>query len=212
MKYLLYQELLIQNKIYNLSKYIILYFAFCISCIALVNSHDDIDKFGAIFSLISIPLSFIGLSNNLIKDDIDDGTLEYLLTSISPLEIVLAKFIIMSAVTSFSFILITPLLYIVFNLEFLNIIVLLASGLILILLCSGLVMLIASVQGYFRSNTNFFAILIMPLILPNVILSGIILENPQELYILPIMIGINLVILPPSIYLSSYLIHNIYNI
>jgi heme exporter protein B len=212
MKTLLSQELLIQNRVYNLAKYSILYFVFCILSIALVNSHDDIQKFGAIFPLICIPLSFLGLTNNLIKPDIEDGTLEYLLTISSAQKIVLSKFLVMSAVTVFCFSLISPLLAVFFSLEFEQLFTLSLAALLLIIISSALIVLIASIQGYFRSNTNFFAVLVMPLILPNVILSGILIQNPQEIHLVIIMLGINLIIIPPAIYLSAYLINNIYNI
>ncbi len=212
MKTLLRHELLIQNKIYNLTKYSVLFFGFCILSITLINSHDDVQKFGSIFSLICIPLSFLGLTNNLIKPDIEDGSLEYLLAVSSAQKIVLSKFVIMSIITFFCFALIAPLLALFFSLQFEQVVLLSLAALLLIVPSSALVVLIASIQGYFRSNTNFFAILIMPLILPNIILSGILIQNLQETYLLVIMLGINLVIIPPALYLSGYLIDNIYNI
>jgi heme exporter protein B len=212
MKTLLSQELLVQNKVYNLTKYSILFFGFCIFSIALINSYDDVQKFGVIFSLVCIPLSFLGLANNLIKPDIEDGSLEYLLTISSAQKIALSKFLIMSSVTFFCFTLITPLLGVFFSLQLDQLVFLLLTALLLIVLASALIILISSIQGYFRSNTNFFAILIMPLILPNIILSGILIQNLQQAYLLVIMLGINLVIIPPALYLSSYLIDNIYNI
>ncbi|MBA2628716.1 MAG: heme exporter protein CcmB [Rickettsiaceae bacterium] len=212
MKTLLSQELLVQNKVYNLTKYSVLFFSFCIFSIALINSHNDVQKFGVIFSLVCIPLSFLSLANNLIKPDIEDGSLEYLLTISSAPKIILSKFLIMSIITFFCFTLITPLLGVFFSLQLEQLVFLLLTALLLILLGSALIVLIASIQGYFRSNTNFFAILIMPLILPNIILSGIFIQNLQEAYLLGIMLGINLVIIPPALYLSSYLIDNIYNI
>lgn len=212
MKTLLSQEFLVQNKIYNLIKYSILFFGFCILSITLINSHDDIQKFGIIFSLVCIPLCFLGLANNLIKPDIEDGSLEYLLTISSAQKIVLSKFLIMSLITFFCFALISPLFGIFFNLQFNQVFILISSALLLITLSAALIVLIASIQGYFRSNTNFFAILVMPLILPNIILAGILTQTPQDTYLLVIMLGINLVIIPPTLYLSGYLVDNIYNI
>ena len=212
MKTLLSQEFLIQNKIYNLIKYSVLFFSFCILSITLINSHDDVQKFGAIFSLVCIPLCFLGLANNLIKTDIEDGSLEYLLIISSAQKIILSKFLILSLITLFCFALVSPLLGVFFNLQFYQVVILLLTSLVLITLSAALIVLIASIQGYFRSNTNFFAILVMPLILPNIILAGILSQNPQETYLLAIMFGINLVITPPTLYLSSYLIDNIYNI
>ncbi len=83
---------------------------------------------------------------------------------------------------------------------------------LLIFTSSALTSLIAAIQGYFRSNTNFLAVLIMPLIIPNVVLAGIILQNSAMESLLLVMLGINMVIIPVAIFLSSYLIKNIYNL
>jgi heme exporter protein B len=87
------------------------------------------------------------------------------------------------------------------------------TGLLLMATSCGVVILISSIQCYFRSNTNFLSTLLLPLIIPSIILSGIIIQSDNNnSSLLLILIGVNCIIVPISIYLSSYLIENIYNI
>jgi hypothetical protein len=52
----------------------------------------------------------------------------------------------------------------------------------------------------------------MPLIIPNIIISGLLIQSPGDISFAAIMLGINLIIIPPALYLSGYLLENIYNI
>jgi heme exporter protein B len=168
--------------------------------------------FGVVFSVISIPLAFIGLAGIFIRPDIEDGTLEILLSTISPIKIIYAKYLALCASSILSFALILPIIHIVYNLHADLCLMIFLIATILLFLSASLIMLIASIQGYFRANTNFLAILIMPLLIPNIIISGILIQNISELHLLFIMIGIDFVLIPPALYLSSYLVANIYNI
>lgn len=212
MNNLIYYKFLVQNKVYNLTKYTILFFSFCLVSTLVVNSPEYFQKFGIILSVIYIPLAFLGLSANIIKADLDDGSLECLLVCTTSFKIILAKFLAMSLNTSASFAIILPLLKIFFNLDFYCSVVLYSMATLLIFMSSALIVLIATIQSYFKSNTNFFTLLIMPLFIPSIILTGICIQDMQNLQLLLIMFGINLVLIPPSLYLSSHLIDNIYNI
>jgi heme exporter protein B len=212
MKTLIFQEIIIHNRIYNLFKYSLMFFTFCILSVTMISSYENIQNFGIIFSVITIPLAFLSLSSNLIKSDIEDGTMEMLLTSRSALQIILAKYISLCLCVIFSFLLLSPIIYLVYDIELSLFAIIILCALMLILLSSAIITIIASMQGYFRSNTNFLSVLIMPLIIPSIILSGILIQSPFDTHYLFIMLGINLVIIPPVLYLSAYLIDNIYNI
>ncbi len=212
MRNLILHELKIQNKIYNITKYTLIFFIFCCLSITLINAYENIQAFGIIFAVISIPLAFISLSGNLIKPDIEDGSLETLITASTPGKIILAKYIALCICCSLSFFLTMPIIYLIYNIEFITFTAIISSAVILLFLSAALITLISAIQGYFRSNTNFLSILIMPLLIPNIILSGLFLQNNTDLHLLFIMLGVNLVIIPPALYLSSYLVENIYNI
>ncbi len=209
---LLLQELKIQQKVNNLVKYSILFFLFSIVCLALISSSDEIQKYGMLFSLLCIPLSALSISNNLFKNDIDDGTIEVQLTTVPSWKIVCAKYGALALIQILSFAIISPFLALIFNINLLQTVFLFVTASILIKSNSALVTLISSIQAYFRSNTSFLAVLIMPVILPNIILSGMFVQSFEHYYILFIMIGISLIIIPASLFLAAYLIDNIYNI
>lgn len=212
MRNLIFHEFRVQNKIYNITKYIFIFFIFCCLSITLINAYENMQIFGVIFAVISIPLALISLSNSLIKPDIEDGSLETLITTSTAVQIILAKYISLCICCCLSFFLTLPIIYVIYNIELNIFIIMVSSGLILLFLSAALITLISSIQSYFRSNTNFLSILIMPLLIPNIILSGLFLQNNTDLHLLFIMLGVDLVIIPPALYLSSYLVENIYNI
>jgi heme exporter protein B len=210
---LLKHEFLIQNKINNLTKYFFIFFVFCSGSITIISSHDKIAYFGLIFSLISIPLSLIGISTNFLRSEIEDGSLELLITSFNPIQITLSKYINLFICGSIAFIANLPISYFLFHMNTTHLSLLFISGILLMSTSCGVIVLISSVQCYFRSNTNFLSSLLMPLIIPSIILSGMIIENNNSTHsIILILLGVNCIVVPISIYLSSYLIENIYNI
>ncbi|OZG32114.1 heme exporter protein CcmB [Rickettsia endosymbiont of Culicoides newsteadi] len=205
-------EYLIQNRINSLSKYLFIFFLFCIFSTALINDQTDIKKFGIIFSVIVLPIALIGFSSLIFQQDVEDGSLELLLSSFNESEIIAAKLITIIVSSLTSALLNMPIIYIIFDLDMLTVSYLLINLILLLILSSSLLVLIGAVQSYFRSNTNLLAILIMPLIIPNIILSGLVLQNFDNINLIFVMIGINMVLVPIIFYLSSYLIKNIYNI
>ncbi|MCC8398911.1 MAG: heme exporter protein CcmB [Rickettsia endosymbiont of Labidopullus appendiculatus] len=205
-------EYLIQNRINNISKYLFIFFLFCIFSTALINDQTDIKKFGIIFSVIVLPIALIGFSSLIFQQDVEDGSLELLLSSFNESEIIAAKLITLIFSTFTSSLLNMPIIYIIFDLDILTISYLFITLTLLLILSSSLLVLIGAVQSYFRSNTNLLAILIMPLLIPSIILSGLVLQNFNNINLIFVMIGINMFLLPIVFYLSSYLIKNIYNI
>ncbi|WP_341760834.1 heme exporter protein CcmB [Candidatus Tisiphia endosymbiont of Thecophora atra] len=205
-------EYLIQNRINNLSKYLFIFFLFCIFSTALINDQVDIKKFGIIFSVIFLPIALIGFSSLILKQDVEDGSLELLLSSFSESEIVTSKLFAIFFSSLTSSLLNIPIIYIIFDLDLITVTYLFITLTLLLTLSSSLLVLIGSIQSYFRSNTNLLAILIMPLLIPNIILTGLVLQNLENISLIFVMIGINMLLLPTIFYLSSYLIKNIYNI
>lgn len=212
MKTLINHEFILQHKVYNLIKYIFIFYIFCLLSVGMINTRDNLQEFGIIFSVVCVPLAFIGLSTYLIKPDIEDGHFEFLLIAYSPGQIIVAKYFILCCCALGSFLLNVPFTYLLFNLDLETAVKILVCGLLLIMISASLICLISAVQSYFRTNTNFLSVLLMPLIIPSIILSGIILQQPSPLGMMLIMLGINCVIIPSSLYLSSLLIENIYNI
>ena len=183
MKAIIKHELKIQNKINNLVKYTAIFLIFCTFSITLINSQENVQTFGIIFSVTCIPLAFIGLTHGFLKADIEDGSLENSLASSNAYKIIFAKYIALCICTLISFVLIIPIIFILYNIGVENFIAIIFSGIILITLSASLALLTSSVQGYFRTNTNFLSILIMPPIIPNIIYQDY-LYRPPKIYIL----------------------------
>lgn len=201
-----------QLRINNLIKYLFLFIAFCSLSITFISTHQDLQEFGVIFSVICIPLAQLNLSSAILKDDVFDGTIESLMIVFSSKQIVLAKFICLASCTCLAFILNLPILGILYSLNVNLFATILLCGALLAISNSALLCLIAAIQCYFRSNTNFISILIMPIIIPNIILSGLALQNTNSSSYLAILFGITLIISPIAILLAKHLIKNIYNI
>jgi len=208
---LIKHEFIVQNRINNMIKYLLIFFLFCIVSITLINSHEDINKFGLIFSVICLLISLIGFSSSIFKSDLEDGSLELLLSIVSHDKIILAKFFATFISSTIGIILTLPIIYVFFSQTLTEITFFFISIWLVLILASSLVVLSGSVQCYFRANANFIGTFIMPLLIPNIVMTGMVLQD-NNLQLIFIMIGINLVFLPISFALSSYLIRNIYNI
>jgi heme exporter protein B len=210
---LLLFELKIQNRINNLIKYLVVFFLFAIVAITLLNKQEDVGEFGIIFSLIYYPLSLMGLASAIFKPDLDDGYLENLLVVFSPLQIILAKFGAFTICGIISLIINIPIIILIFNIFDLTLIMHLATCLLcLLFLSSSLLLLVGASLCYFRSNGNFISLIILPLLLPSIMISGLALQETSAIYLIYILLGINLIILPISLIFSSYLLKNIYNV
>ena len=89
---LIKREFIVQNRINNMIKYLVIFFLFCLISTVLINSQKYITKFGLIFSVICLLISLIGFSAVIFKSDLEDGSLELLLSIVSHEKIILAKF------------------------------------------------------------------------------------------------------------------------
>lgn len=205
-------EYLIQNRVNNLSKYFFIFFLFCIISTVLVNNHDDIKKFGIIFSIVLTPIALIGFAQMVFRSDLDDKSLELLLSSFNETEIIIAKFLTILFCTLSGSILNLPIIYIIFNLDAPTLLYISVTLILLLTLASALVVLIGAIQCYFNSNTNLLSMLLMPLLIPSIVLTGLVLQDYDNTKLIFIMVGIDMLLLPLIFYLSSYLVKNIYNI
>ncbi len=209
---LLKWELVIAHKINNIIKYLFCFFLLCNFSLVLIAHHEQIKIFGMIFIIISLPLALLAFASSIFKPDYNDGNLELLLINFTPLQIVGAKYFSLLLCCFGGLLTNIPIMLIFFGISFWQMITLNITLLLILLLTSILVILIGAVQCYFQTNTNYLSILIMPLLVPSIIVSGLLLLEPQNQYFNYILLGIDLVTIPSIIYLTSYLVKNIYNI
>jgi len=108
---LIKHEFIVQNRINNMIKYLVIFFLFCVISTVLINSERDINKFGLIFSVICLLISLINFSSIIFKSDLEDGTLELLLSVVSHEKIILAKFFAIFISSTIGMILNLPIIF-----------------------------------------------------------------------------------------------------
>lgn len=215
--FLLETELRNQLKLNNLIKFLLFFFLFCTLSVTLIQSHDEIREFGIVFSVICIPLALINLSASMFRQDSHDGTLEALLTIFTHSQITYTKFIALFSCTFAAFTLTSPIIFLLYSPSLNSFLMFILCGLVVSLGSSSLTCLISAVQSYFRANTNFLSILIMPLIIPSIILCSLAMQaastgdNIADTY-LGLLFGINIIITPISLYLTGFLVKNVWNL
>lgn len=207
---LIRHEFITQNRIYCIIKYLLLFLVFSNLFTLILPTNSE--KYSVIFMIIYLPFMFINFSIFIIKPDIEDGTLELLKTTFEIHEIVLAKFGSMFISALIAILLNIPIVSLFLKLN-LYITLLLSLVLLLLLISTiSLVLLISAIQAYFKCNTHFFTAIILPLLIPNLIIAGILLQNQViNLKLLGAMLGINCILSPLSIIFTCYLMRNIYN-
>jgi heme exporter protein B len=208
---LIRQEWLVQRKVHHIELYSLIFFTFFAIITSLSNNPHDLEHIGPIFCLSYIPLALFGITPLLLKPDIDDGTLELLLASVQGYEIIISKLLVTALNNIIGFCSSLPFIMLFFHLTWLKLLLIGIVAMILILLSSALALLIAAIQAYFQGNTNFLVLLIMPLIIPSIVISGVLMQDITRLYLLNMLVGIDLLLIPVIIYLSTYLLQNIYS-
>ncbi len=205
-------EITITHKIHNVIKYLLCFFLFCSFSLLLISTRAEIENFGMIFIVISLPLSMLAFANLILKPDYNDGSLELLLINFTPFEIAFAKYLSLSLCCFYGVLINFPIMLIFFNIEFWQALYSMISLCLTLLLAANLTTLIGAMQCYFQTNTNYLSILVMPLLIPSIVISGIMLTDPQKQYLNYILLSIDLIIIPSALYFISYLIKNIYHI
>lgn len=208
---LFYWELLNFNKISNVAKYLLSFSILNIINITLIAPMSDIPHFSNIFLILAVPISLIGFSNQIFKPDLTDGNLELLLTNFTASEITIVKFLSLILSSTVSYILTVIFTSILFEANLYTLFGLCLIITLITLYIAALIILIASIEAYFRSNTNFLPILIMTLAIPSITIAGLILQQDSINNLIYILIGIDLILVPISLIFAAYLIQNIYN-
>lgn len=209
---LIYQEVLLQNKIHHISKHFFLFLLFGLISTVIISPLQNMTEFGLMLSVIYIPMFLLGNNHFLLKYEIQNGDLELLLTTHNTIIIIVAKFCALSLSLLMSLICILPLIIILFSTSIILTMGFIYIAILILLMSNALAIMMAAIQIYFQRNNNFLSVLIMPFMLPNIILAGMLISNPENITIIFMMLGVNLIIIPISLYCSGYLINNIYNI
>ncbi len=204
---------MLHNRIYSTIRYSAQFILLGLICLVFVAPNSsDLPAFSMSFVIIALPLSIIGQAKSIIKADISDGSMELLIVTTESIKIALVKYISLLLASLSALIIVLPFAMLFCFLTYEQILLVLASSTLLLAQIASLSILTSSIEGYFRTNTNLISLTILPLIIPGVIVSGLSIHNSTNCVIFIWMLGgITMVITPIAIYLSSYLIRNIYN-
>lgn len=209
---LLKYELNLYMRIHNLSSYIFIYSLMAIFAMSMITSPHNLSYFGLLITLIIYVLTTLNITTTNIKRDLEDGSLEGLLLTINVYSIVIVKIMSLFIAVIIPFMISVPIISIIYNISWWELTTFTISSLLLFLQIASVVTLISAVQSYFFYNSHFAAITTIPLIIPGLIITGLIIESSYDvLYLELITLGITLIILPISIILCTFLINNIYN-
>lgn len=210
---LLIHEILVYHRCYNLIIHNIQFLILGMICLLFVcPTNYNISMLGSIFLIGGISISTIATSTPIIKNDLQDGTLELYISTANVHTIVLSKFIALLFCNLISFALSLFITAILYSMTYNEIFSLFSSAVLLIQI-SAISLLISAVESYFRGNLNMISMLIVPLILPSLIIIGLMIHNDLLYYTaMTIVIAITCIVTPLILVFSGYLIKNIYSL
>jgi heme exporter protein B len=137
--------------------------------------------------------------------------MELLLSSLESIKIAMMKYIALLISNILAFSISIPLIGLFCALYLEQIVSISIVSILLLIQISGLALLTSSIEGYFRTNTEIISLVILPLIIPGIVLSGLSLNQSSNEGFIWVLLGMDMIITPITIVLSSYLIRNIYN-
>lgn len=196
-------------RVHRVITYFFVHLTFCSFCISLINSSSTISVYSPSILVICVVLIFVSFSD-VVKLEINDGSIDVLLTCFSPTAIVLSKYIsfVIHSISGLFFNAIIS--SILFNFDFNKFILVFFLEILIALIASSLSILISIIQSYFSSNTSFITAFIMPILLPNIVICGMIFNFDENFGLIKIAIGVNIITIPIALYCSSYLLRNIH--
>ncbi len=180
------------------------------TCLPLVLPKSQMYIAGPLVIAIILTINLSYLFATAIKNDIEDGTITLLLTIRKPLYVVMTKFISIFINGLITLLMLIPMLYLFYDYSGIKLLVISSLFTLFLMKISAVSILIASVQSYFCTNTQFLLSLIGPIILPNLIIFGMILID-YNITLLILVVGINMMLLPLMLIMTTYLLKNLYN-
>lgn len=146
-----------------------------------------------------------------VKSDLQDGFLETILTIANPSVIIMAKYLAIVLNMILSSIIIMPVIMLIFQIPKTELIYLYSLMMLTIMQISIILVFVNILHAYFKRNTNLLISLILPFILPTIMISSLAISSMNKDFLM-ILLGIDLIFIPITFYLSSYLLKNLFNI
>lgn len=207
---LLKYELMICHRSYHIIRHVAYVMLFSNIIFSLIISSEDIsDQMKMLLIIFGAVMATITLPSYLIKNEIQDGSLENLFVKFRPSIILLAKYcgIVMSVGIGIGITL--PVIIVFYSLTFHKICYMTVVMILLIIQLLSIVLLGNIIHAYFRHNTNIILSIIMPIIIPSIIFATLALNSLKIDFIL-IILGIDMILIPIILMFSNYLLSHIY--
>lgn len=212
--YLMFNEILLQNKLYKLIIYNVQFLLLGSICLFFVcASRVDVAILCGVFLISGLPISTMITSRNSLRDELADGSLDMYMISADMWQIIMAKFFGLLVCNIISFLISLGISAVIYAINIEYALWLTILGVISLVQLSGVAMLLSSVEAYFRSKANLTSLTVIPLIVPNLIITGMAMSGDiDRSAAIWILCAIAIIITPISLSFSGYLVRNIYNI
>jgi len=209
----LIENIKILNKENGLVQLLSIYMVLGSIIVSMTCDYDKIKEFGVFFLSILVPLFVAQISDRILYNDFKDGSLELYITISSPSQIILDKYLHISFLYIIAYIMVAPLILIFFNFTISDLMLISELIILNIIIAVSISTLIACCNCYFKKITLVNFIIIIPLMLPSLIISGLIINDYQDKnQLFTILYGIMLIIIPVIFLCSKFLIKNVYNV
>ncbi|MBP7189860.1 MAG: heme exporter protein CcmB [Rickettsiaceae bacterium] len=210
--YLMFSEILLQNRLYKLVIYNIQFLLLGSICLFFISS-NSYSGLGGFFLIAGLPIAALATSRNSIRDELSDGSLDLYMVTSDILQIIIAKFLGLFVCNIVSFAISLIISAIIYSMDYHTSVLIMILAIISLMQISAVSILLSSVEVYFRSKSNLVSFTVIPLMIPNLIITGMAISGDIEASsAIWILSAVSIIIIPSSLGFSGYLVRNIYNI
>jgi heme exporter protein B len=146
----------------------------------LVCPVDEVSRMAPLFIMIYLPGAIFAICSNIFKADLEDGSMEFALMTNDPLNIVLAKFFNICLFCLVAVSLCMPLFGLLFDMTFANLFTLFYCNCLVSFQASAICLLASTLQNYFQKTQGLLSTMLIPLLIPQIIICGIVIEQQQS--------------------------------
>ena len=143
-------------------------------------------------------------SNNLTQDQ-KDGSLSQRFLIFSPLEIILAKYIAIFILMCLTILILSFAILLLYSVEINMILYFFLSNILMTMITISIAICSSVIKLYFANQNEYLSVIMMPILIPVLILLGLAISL-KNYFFLALILGVSLVVVPITIFLSSYLL------
>ena len=180
--------------------------------ISITCPYEMIKFYCTFFMVIIYPLITLQYLERILYNDFKDGTIELVLTIFTPVQLMCSQYCAQYILILCSYLFALPVIIILLNYDIIEII--LFSSLVLInLIAANIIAIFSSLSFcYIKKITMVQFLVIVPLMLPTLIISSLIIQDMTYLILIKLLLGIVTILVVTLFFASEYLLRHIYNI